>query len=156
MQDWKFNLKNAYPILQTPQPSQGACLISVSIKQKYISPAGFTHHFYLSFTKEPVPYQPQPAKIHIKSVLNPDVRFISLSRRHDHFSFLSHMWPKMSYTLHHPALENCLRHSGHYWSLLIFALQWCFCVPAMVQDSCALHYHRTKNWDNSCRRGDNS
>lgn len=42
--DWTFHLKDVYPILQTPQTSQGACLITVSIKQKYTSPAGFTHH----------------------------------------------------------------------------------------------------------------
>lgn len=59
-QDWKFNLEDVYPILQTPQISQGPCLIPVSIKQKFVSAGGFTHCFYLTFPKEPVPYLPQP------------------------------------------------------------------------------------------------
>lgn len=59
MQDGKFNLKVVYVILQISQTSQEARLISLSIKHKYTSLAGFTHHFHLAFPKEPVPYLPQ-------------------------------------------------------------------------------------------------
>lgn len=95
----------------------------------------------------------------LKSMLNPDVRFISLSRRHDRFSILHgaqdglhNSFPAIGELSWAYRIGTIVTIDLHW----LLALQWCFCVSVMVQDPCALHNHITKNWSNLCRRRGNS